>query len=51
MRRVNDIEAKYYADGEDAFDMRKTLDPKPSPAAQKAEQQRQRQVTRVFMCI
>lgn len=25
---INDVEAKYYADGEDAFDMRKNLDPK-----------------------
>lgn len=42
---MNDIEAKYYADGEDAFDMRKDLNPKPSAAAQKADQQKQRQVS------
>jgi ribosomal protein S18 acetylase RimI-like enzyme len=26
--RITDVEAKYYADGEDAYDMRKTLKPK-----------------------
>ncbi len=25
---IHDVEAKYYADGEDAFDMRKNLSPK-----------------------
>jgi hypothetical protein len=29
--RINDIEAKYYADGEDAYDMRKYLRGKPPP--------------------
>lgn len=42
-RRVNDVEAKYYADGEDAFDMRKGLNPKPQPGSQKAEQQQKQQ--------
>ena len=27
MRSIHDVEAKYYADGEDAFDMRKALNP------------------------
>lgn len=27
-RSINDVEAKYYADGEDAYDMRKMLEPK-----------------------
>jgi hypothetical protein len=27
--RINDIEAKYYADSEDAYDMRKMLKAKP----------------------
>lgn len=31
---IHDVEAKYYADGEDAFDMRKALNPKqPNKAA------------------
>lgn len=32
-RRIHDTEARYYADGEDAFDMKKQLDPKPPPSA------------------
>ena len=31
-RSINDVEAKYYADGEDAFDMRKQLQPKKGGA-------------------
>lgn len=41
--KINDVEAKYYADGEDAFDMRKGLNPKPQPGSQKAEQQQKQQ--------
>jgi len=34
--KIHDTEARYYADGEDAYDMKKQLDPKPpSSAAQK----------------
>ncbi|GAQ80372.1 GCN5-related N-acetyltransferase [Klebsormidium nitens] len=33
--RINDIEAKYYADGEDAYDMRKYLRGKPPQGAKK----------------
>ncbi len=35
--RINDTEAKYYADGEDAYDMRKKLKSRPKGAADKAK--------------
>lgn len=40
--KVHDTEAKYYADGEDAFDMKKQLNPKPpQERAQAAQKQGQ----------
>jgi hypothetical protein len=44
---VHDVEAKYYADGEDAFDMHKRLNPKAPSNSQQADQQKQNQQSQV----
>jgi hypothetical protein len=48
---VNDVEGKYYADGEDAFDMRRRLNPKARPSSQQADQEKQQQQSQVWPAL
>lgn len=48
---MNDVEGKYYADGEDAFDMRRRLNPKARPSSQQADQEKQRQQSQVWPAL
>jgi hypothetical protein len=45
------VEGKYYADGEDAFDMRRRLDPKARPSSQQADQEKERQQSQVWPAL
>jgi hypothetical protein len=42
--RINDIEAKYYADSEDAYDMRKMLKPKSEKAGAEGKSEASKRV-------
>ena len=45
------MEGKYYADGEDAFDMRRRLNPKARPSSQQTDQEKQQQQSQVWPAL